>query len=91
MPPSPLSRFLRYRFAAHILWPALLLGTAGLAIAATGSIQLDSVRMMVVWASVALAFFVGRHLQQRLLFRLDPDGTLRQDLRAVHERGTHRG
>jgi membrane protein DedA with SNARE-associated domain len=81
-----MSRFLRYRFAAHIAWPVLLLGTGALAIAVTGGIETKSVRMVIVWASVAAAFFVGLRIQQRMLDRVDPEGSLRDTLRSVHAR-----
>jgi hypothetical protein len=86
VPSSPMSRFLRYRFAAHIAWPVLLLGTGALAIALTGGIETKSVQMAIVWASVAAAFLVGRRIQQRMLDRVDPEGSLRDTLRAMYNR-----
>lgn len=85
MPDPSLSRLLRYRFAAHVVWLILVVGATVAAFAVTDGIESDPIRMFIQWAAIAAAVLLGLRIQQRMLHRIDPDGHLRDQLQQLND------
>lgn len=78
-----MSRFLRYRYAAFLGWPLLVIGSLFATIAVIDGIQSDPIRMTLRWAALAITLFIGARIQSWMLHRADPSGELRAELRRM--------